>query len=126
MSKPEDRRLRIEVADISNLDKHNNLRDASDSVRLNALGNRLWHSDSSFKATPAKYSLLSGRQVVDQGGNTEFSDMRNAYDTLDAATKAQGLSVAQTTLYFLNKIRSAPTVVPHVDAPKPATEEPHE
>ena len=47
-------------------------------------------------------------------------------NVLDAATKAQGLSVAQTTLYFLNKIRSAPTVVPHVDAPKPATEEPHE
>ena len=47
------------------------------------LGNRLWHSDSSFRAIPAKYSLLSARKVATEGGNTEFADMRNAYDTLD-------------------------------------------
>jgi alpha-ketoglutarate-dependent 2,4-dichlorophenoxyacetate dioxygenase len=53
------------------------------------LGNRLWHSDSSVRAVPAKYSLLSGRIVVDQGGRTEFADMRAAYDALDPATKAE-------------------------------------
>jgi hypothetical protein len=47
---------------------------------------------------------------------------------LDAATKAQGISIATNTVYFLNKIKSAPTVVPHVDAPapKPKAEEPPE
>src|SRR5262245_11310654 len=49
----------------------------------------LWHSDSSFRSVPAKYSLLSARVVNPTGGNTEFADMRAAYDTLDAATKAQ-------------------------------------
>jgi alpha-ketoglutarate-dependent 2,4-dichlorophenoxyacetate dioxygenase len=38
---------------------------------------------------PAKYSLLSGRIVVDAGGNTEFADMRAAYDALDPTTKAE-------------------------------------
>jgi alpha-ketoglutarate-dependent 2,4-dichlorophenoxyacetate dioxygenase len=54
-----------------------------------ALGNRLWHSDASFRAVPARYSILSGRIVTNDGGNTEFADMRAAYDALDAVTKAE-------------------------------------
>jgi alpha-ketoglutarate-dependent 2,4-dichlorophenoxyacetate dioxygenase len=49
----------------------------------------LWHSDSSYRPLPAKYSLLSGRIVVVRGGQTEFADMRAAYDTLDERTKAE-------------------------------------
>ncbi len=89
MSKPENRRLKLEMADISNLDTNNKLRAPDDKVRLNALGNRLWHSDASFRAIPAKYSLLSARVVPGTGGNTEFADMRAAYDALDDATKAE-------------------------------------
>ena len=89
MSKPEDRRLKLEMADISNLDQHNRMRTADDKKRLNNLGNQLWHSDASFRASPAKYSLLSARIVPPKGGNTEFADMRAAYDALDAATKAE-------------------------------------
>src|SRR3984957_871579 len=90
MSKSEDRRLpQMEMADISNLDRAGNLRTASDRMRLTALGNRLWHSDASFRAIPAKYSLLSARNVPGTGGNTEFADMRAAYDALDNATKAE-------------------------------------
>src|SRR5262249_25084220 len=48
------------------------------------LGNCLWHSDSSFRAIPAKFSLLSARLVNPKGGNTEFADMRAAHDALDA------------------------------------------
>ena len=90
MSKPEDRRLhQMEMADISNLDRQGKLRGASDRMRLTSLGNRLWHSDASFRAIPAKYSLLSARTVPGTGGNTEFADMRAAYDALDEATKAE-------------------------------------
>jgi alpha-ketoglutarate-dependent 2,4-dichlorophenoxyacetate dioxygenase len=88
MSKPEERRLKLEMADISNLDRDNKLRAADDRVRLGSLGNRLWHSDASFRAIPAKYSLLSARIIPGRGGNTEFADMRAAYDALDSATKA--------------------------------------
>ena len=90
VTKPEDRRLAMrEIADISNLDKNNRIFGRDDRQRMFNLGNRLWHSDSSFKATPAKYSLLSGRIVPGKGGNTEFADMRAAYDALDDATKAE-------------------------------------
>ena len=53
------------------------------------LGNWLWHSDSSFRPIPAKFSLLSARVVNPKGGNTEFADMRAAYDALDDETKAE-------------------------------------
>jgi alpha-ketoglutarate-dependent 2,4-dichlorophenoxyacetate dioxygenase len=82
------RRLGIEMSDISNLDQQGNLLARDDRRRAFNLGNRLWHSDSSFKAVSAKYSLLSARIVPSAGGNTEFANMRAAYDTLDPETKA--------------------------------------
>ena len=84
-----ERRLSMDVNDISNLDRNNELLARDDRRRLFGLGNRLWHSDSSFKAVPAKYSLLSARRIPSGGGNTEFADMRAAYDALDEETKAE-------------------------------------
>jgi alpha-ketoglutarate-dependent 2,4-dichlorophenoxyacetate dioxygenase len=90
MTKPEDRRLQmIELGDISNLDVHGRVRARDDKRRMYALGNRLWHSDASFRAVGAGYSLLSARVVPGKGGNTEFADMRAAYEALDGATKAE-------------------------------------
>src|SRR6185312_13443254 len=83
------RRLAAEVNDISNLDVDNNVLAREDRKRLFNLGNRLWHSDSSFKEVPAKFSLLSARVIPSAGGNTEFADMRAAYDALDDETKAE-------------------------------------
>jgi alpha-ketoglutarate-dependent 2,4-dichlorophenoxyacetate dioxygenase len=88
LRKPSEYRLPTTFADVSNLDKDNKPFARDDRRRLFSLGNRLWHSDSSFKATPAKYSLLHSRSVVSKGGNTEFADMRAAYDALDEDTKA--------------------------------------
>ncbi len=76
-------------ADVSNLDKDNKVFARDDRPRLFGLGNRLWHSDSSFKVIPAKYSLLHARSIPSKGGNTEFADMRAAYDALDDETKAE-------------------------------------
>lgn len=89
VTKAADRRLDPEMADVSNLGADHKPLARDDRRRLFNLGNQLWHSDSSFRAIPAKYSLLSGRTVVDAGGNTEFADMRAAYDTLDDRTKAE-------------------------------------
>ena len=91
LSKPEDRRLgdRLELGDISNLTAQNRLRARDDQKRMYALANRLWHSDASFRAIGAGYTLLHSRIVPSKGGNTEFADMRAAYDALDTATKAE-------------------------------------
>jgi alpha-ketoglutarate-dependent 2,4-dichlorophenoxyacetate dioxygenase len=83
------RRLSVEMSDISNLDQQGNMLARDDRRRAFNLGNRLWHSDSSFKAVSAKYSLLSARIIPTAGGNTEFADMRGAYDALDRDTKAE-------------------------------------
>jgi alpha-ketoglutarate-dependent 2,4-dichlorophenoxyacetate dioxygenase len=82
-------RLPTTFADVSNLDKDHKVFGRDDRRRLFAIGNRLWHSDSSFKTVPAKYSLLHARSVPSRGGNTEFASMAAAYDALDAETKAQ-------------------------------------
>ena len=87
--KREDSRLGPGMADFSNLDKDGNILSAEDRVWFFKLGDRLWHSDSSFRPVPAKYSLLSGRVIPSWGANTEFADMRAAYDALDPRTKAE-------------------------------------
>ena len=87
ITKDEDRRLQVGMNDVSNLDKDGRPLDRESRQRWFNLGNMLWHSDSSFRAIPAKYSLLSARVVNPVGGNTEYADMRAAYDALDAATK---------------------------------------
>ncbi len=84
-----DSRLGPGIADFSNLDKDGRIMSAEDRVWFFKLGDRLWHSDSSFRPVPAKYSLLSGRVLPSWGANTEFADMRAAYDALDARTKAE-------------------------------------
>jgi alpha-ketoglutarate-dependent 2,4-dichlorophenoxyacetate dioxygenase len=101
ISKPGEQRLHPAFADVSNLDKHNRLLARDNRRRLYSLGNMLWHSDSSFKSVPAKYSLLSGRVVATRGGDTEFADVRAAYDALDEATKAEceGLICEHSLIY---------------------------
>jgi alpha-ketoglutarate-dependent 2,4-dichlorophenoxyacetate dioxygenase len=89
IQKPEERRLGPGMADFSNLDRDGRIMSAEDRVWFFKLGDRLWHSDSSFRPAPAKYSLLSGRLIPSWGGNTEFADMRAAYDALDAHSKAE-------------------------------------
>ena len=84
-----DARLPTTFADVSNLDKDHKVFGREDRPRLFGLGNRLWHSDSSFKVVPAKYSLLSARSIPSKGGNTEYADMRAGYDALDDETKAE-------------------------------------
>jgi len=101
VAKPHERRLPLDMQDASNLDKDQRVFARDDRRRMFNLGNRLWHSDSSYRAVPAKYSLLSGRIVVDKGGHTEFADMRAAYDALDDATKSglEGLVCEHSLMY---------------------------
>jgi alpha-ketoglutarate-dependent 2,4-dichlorophenoxyacetate dioxygenase len=95
------RRLKhAELADISNLDADNKLRSREDHRRLDALGNRLWHADASFRPVPGALSMLFAHVVPPVGGETEFADLRAAYDALPADMQAtiEGL-VAEHSIF---------------------------
>ncbi|MGY4476086.1 TauD/TfdA dioxygenase family protein [Bradyrhizobium sp. USDA 3364] len=89
VTKKEDYRLSSGLNDVGNLGKDGKPLPKDHRTHLFNLGNCLWHSDSSFRPIPAKFSLLSARVVNPTGGNTEFADMRAAYDALDDETKAE-------------------------------------
>ena len=99
-------RLGLHIADISNLDHESRVRAKDDRLRLNALGNRLWHSDSSFKRVPARFSLLSARAIPSEGGETQFADMRAAWDALPERMKSRldSLICEHTQLFSRAKI----------------------
>ena len=76
------------VTDISNLDADGNVADAQHWQTITTIGNRFWHSDGSYKDLPIRYSILNAVTAVGYGGETQYADLRGAYDSLDAVTKA--------------------------------------
>jgi len=87
------RRLSIpQIGDISNLDEDNRLRARDDRRRLDSLGNRLWHTDASYMPVPVVLGMLFAVAVPPPSpfgaGETEFADMRAAYDALSEEQKA--------------------------------------
>jgi len=82
-------RLRTDLADVSNLTADNRIQGANNNQRLFSIGNKLWHTDSSFKFAPARASLLYARSIPPTGGHTQFADMRAAWDALDDGTKSE-------------------------------------
>ena len=87
LTKITDRRLSLKMNDVSNLDKNNKPLTKSNQNRIFGLGNRLWHTDASFKKIPVTFSILSGRKVSSKGGETEFCDMRCGYKALSNEMK---------------------------------------
>jgi alpha-ketoglutarate-dependent 2,4-dichlorophenoxyacetate dioxygenase len=84
---------RDEIADISNLDGDGKVLAVDARRRLDWLANRLWHTDASFRAVPGALSILYAHVIPSEGGDTEFADLRAAYDALPQATRSrlQGL-----------------------------------
>jgi alpha-ketoglutarate-dependent 2,4-dichlorophenoxyacetate dioxygenase len=77
------------LTDISNLDEAGAIMRPDDRRRAYGLGNRLWHTDASFQDPPGRYSMLHARVVPSVAADTEFADMRAAYDALEPDMKAQ-------------------------------------
>ena len=77
------------VSEITNLDPDGKLMAPDDPRVLYRLGQRNWHSDSSFKRVPAKASLLHARKLPPDGGDTQFASLRAAYDSLPDARKRE-------------------------------------
>ena len=83
------RKLGPSIRDFSNIDASGKPLSTDSRAYVFKLADQMWHSDSSFNAIPASYSLLSGRSVASWGGNTEYADMRAAYDALDDRRKQE-------------------------------------
>jgi alpha-ketoglutarate-dependent 2,4-dichlorophenoxyacetate dioxygenase len=105
------RRLAIpQIGDISNLDEDNQVRAPDDRRRLDSLGNRLWHTDASYMPVPVVLGMLHAVTVPPAsalgGGETEFADMRAAYDALPDATKTaiDGLIVLHDVFWSRGQI----------------------
>lgn len=99
-------RLPNEFTDISNLDHEGRILDPDDRLNQYNSGNQLWHTDSSFKAVRAKCSLLSAREIPPEGGDTQYADMRAAYEALPAERKAllDGLVAEHSIAHSRSKI----------------------
>ena len=82
-------RVRPDIADVSNLNHENKVWGKDSRLRQFQLGNRLWHTDSSFKYVPARASILYAKSIPPIGGHTEFADQRAAYDALSDETKGR-------------------------------------
>ena len=100
-----------EIADVSNLDSQGEILAPGNRLRLFQLGNQLWHTDSAFKHVPAKASLLYQRSVAQTGGQTEFADLRAAWDALPEAMKrkVEGLVAEHAIAYSRAKLGFAMT-----------------
>jgi alpha-ketoglutarate-dependent 2,4-dichlorophenoxyacetate dioxygenase len=89
------------LIDISNLDETGEILDTYSRRRMYSLGNRLWHTDASFNNPRGRYSMLHARVVPDVGGDTEFADLRAAYDALPDETKdaIEGLEAHHSVMH---------------------------
>ena len=94
------------LTDISNLDENERIIARDDRRRMYSLGNRLWHTDSSFQDPIARYSMLSAKEVPNRGGETEYADMRAAYDAFPDALKEEiaGLRAFHSIIYSRSTI----------------------
>ena len=97
------RRISERLVDISNVDENDALLGATSRRRMQALGNQLWHTDLSFKRVPAKYSLLHAHTVVSEGGETQFVDMRAAYELLSPRMQSKIASLVVEHSIFASR-----------------------
>lgn len=114
----------VSYGEVSNIDAEGKIWDGNSRRRLFFLANQLWHSDTSYKAVPTKVTLLWAKEVTPDGGETEFADMRAAWDDLpsDIKEKLRGKSASHSLFYarglvgfddFSDEERSAFPPVPH-------------
>jgi alpha-ketoglutarate-dependent 2,4-dichlorophenoxyacetate dioxygenase len=97
---------RADFSDIANLDENGEILKADDERRIFSLSNQVWHCDTTFKHIPTAFAFLSAREIPPEGGNTEWVDLRAAYDDLSNAmkTRIEGLVVVHSQYYSRGKM----------------------
>ena len=89
------------LTDVSNVGEDGEVLEANSRKRQYGIANRLWHTDASFQDPRGRYSMLAALVLPPVSADTEFADMRAAYDTLADETKAglEGLRVHHSIAY---------------------------
>ena len=98
MKKVQDRYASAAISDISNVDQSGEIAGKLSKQAIMNVGNRFWHSDSSYDRHPYRYSFLAAKTAAAHGGHTQWADLRAAYDALDEETK-QLISDKTATFY---------------------------
>jgi alpha-ketoglutarate-dependent 2,4-dichlorophenoxyacetate dioxygenase len=115
-AKDQDNRRRLKLPELfeaGNLDADGNIQAIDDRFRMFARGNRLWHTDSSFYQQRSKYSLLLAYTVPPGGADTEFADMRSAYDALSPAMQARiEALVCEHNVWYSRELAGFPDAQP--------------
>jgi alpha-ketoglutarate-dependent 2,4-dichlorophenoxyacetate dioxygenase len=122
------RRIRLstdELVDVGNLDEEGRIYAADDPRRAFSKGNLLWHSDVTFDPVRATYSLLSAHVVPPSKADTEFADMRAAYDALPESIKSRidGLT-AEHSIWYSRVLGGMPEVGAEIRATRPPARHP--
>jgi alpha-ketoglutarate-dependent 2,4-dichlorophenoxyacetate dioxygenase len=113
-----------ELADISNLDETGNIAARNHRRIVGNIANALWHSDSSFQNPTARYSMLHAIVVPPKGGDTEFADLRAAYDALPADGKAEIASLKAEHSAFHSRLALGDSYTPEQIAALPPVQWP--
>lgn len=103
LSKVQSRLGNNAVSDISNVAADGGVADRGHKQAMMNVGNQFWHTDSSYEHHPFRYSILAAQTVVSWGGETEFADLRAAYDALDERTR--DLIADRTAVFFSHNTR---------------------
>src|SRR3546814_1839426 len=105
MKRVQDRLKHAAITDISNVDSSGNIAAITHKQAIMNVGNSFWHTDSAYADQPFKYSILAAKTAVSWGGNTQFADLRAAYDSLDERTRT--LIERRTATFYSHQIGRA-------------------
>src|SRR5579863_3036884 len=96
---------------LNNLDDEGKIVPDGHRQILRARANQLWHTDSSFKKTPALASVLSARRVSRHGGNTELASTREAWSRLSAGMRSRLRDAVVTHAYAYSRDQIDPELM---------------
>jgi alpha-ketoglutarate-dependent 2,4-dichlorophenoxyacetate dioxygenase len=96
---------------LTTIDNDGKVVPADHRIALRNKANQLWHTDSTFKSTPALASVLSARIIPEHGGETEYVSTRLAWDRLDATKQRRIADLFAWHDYSHSRGKIAPNIV---------------
>lgn len=103
LNKVQQRHNSSAITDISNVNQDGQVAKSDEKMALLNIGNMFWHTDAAYQHHPYRYGILAAQTVASWGGQTQFADLRAAYDALDDRTKS--LIADRTAVFYSHYTR---------------------